>query len=169
MEVPYLFNIGDKIVYPVQGVGVIDLIEEREFKGEMQNFYKIHLISNSLKVMLPLNRVEDSNIRLLSDTSTIDKIFDNINYFASSAKNATYANSKERIVENTSKIKSGTLKDYMEVLFDLSHIKKEHSLNSTETQMLNNARKLVIDEISLVKHITHNEAADILDSSLKLA
>ena len=48
-----MFNIGDKIVYPVQGVGVIDLIEEREFKGEMQDFYKIHLISNSLKVMLP--------------------------------------------------------------------------------------------------------------------
>lgn len=164
-----MFNIGDKIVYPIQGVGVIDLIEEREFKGEMQDFYKIHLISNSLKVMLPSNRVKDSNIRLLSDTSTVDKIFDNISYFASSAKNTTYANSKERITENTSKMKSGTLKDYMEVLFDLSHVKKEHTLNSSETQMLNNVRKLVIDEISIVKDISNNEAADMLDNSLKLA
>ena len=164
-----MFNIGDKIVYPVQGVGVIDLIEEREFKGEMQDFYKIHLISNSLKVMLPSNSVKDSNIRLLSDTSTVDKIFDNISYFASSAKNTTYANSKERITENTSKMKSGTLKDYMEVLFDLSHVKKEHTLNSSETQMLNNVRKLVIDEISIVKDISNNEAADMLDNSLKLA
>ena len=169
MEVQHLFNIGDKIVYPVQGVGVIDLIEEREFKGKIQNFYKIHLISNSLKVTLPLNRVKDSNIRLVSDTSTVDKIFDNISSFASSAKNTTYENSKERITENTLKIKSGTLKDYMEVLFDLSHVKKEHTLNSSETQMLNNARKLVIDEISLVKDITNNEAADMLDNSLKLA
>ena len=66
-------------------------------------------------------------------------------------------------------MKSGTLKDYMEVLFDLSHVKKEHTLNSSETQMLNNVRKLVIDEISIVKDISNNEAADMLDNSLKLA
>lgn len=164
-----MFNIGDKIVYPIQGVGVVDLIEEREFKGEMQNFYKIHLFSNSLKVMLPSNRLEDCNIRLLSNVETVDKIFSNIPYFVSSAKDNTYTNSKERLTDNTLKIKSGTLKDYMEVIFQLSHVKKEHTLNSSETQMLNNAKKLVIDEISLVKDITSNEASDILDKSLKLA
>ena len=48
-----MFNIGDKIVYPSQGIGVIDIIEEKEFKGEKQKYYTIQLCNNTMKLTLP--------------------------------------------------------------------------------------------------------------------
>lgn len=164
-----MFNIGDKIVYPVQGVGIIDLIEEKEFQGELQDYYKIHLISNSLKVMLPSKRLFDSNIRLISDSNTLDKVLGNISSLTTSPEELTTSTCKERIFTNTNKIKSGTLVDYVEVISSLTNLKKQHTLNASESQMLKSTRKLLIDEISLIKDITNTEASDLLDSSLGLA
>lgn len=53
-----MFNVGDKIVYPGQGVGIISCIEEREFKGEKQNFYEIDIVNSTMKLKLPASRFE---------------------------------------------------------------------------------------------------------------
>ncbi|NLK95818.1 MAG: CarD family transcriptional regulator [Clostridiales bacterium] len=164
-----MFNIGDKIVYPVQGVGIIDVIEDREFHGEVQKFYNIHLINNSMKLMLPSSRINNSNIRLISDSSSLDHIFKCVLDKSSSLEDLESINSKERMAINNDKMKSGTLEDLVEVVFNLSHIKKKRTLNSSETQQLKNARKFVIDEISLAKEVTKEEASDFLDKSIHLA
>lgn len=169
MEVFFLFKKGDKIVYPVQGVGIIDLIEEKEFKGEMQSFYKIHLLNNSLKVMLPSTRVSDSNIRLISDSSTLDDILNNISDLTINLENIKDISSKERITNNTLKMKVGTLKDYMEVLINLSQVKLQHSLNASESQMLSNSKKFIVSEISLIKSISKDDAEILLNNSLNLS
>ena len=162
-----MFNIGDKIVYPVQGVGVIDLIEEKEFAGKVQKFYNIHLISNSMKVMLPTNRVEITNIRHISDSKTLDNLFYNSTLDYESLDKIKSLNCKERLQLNTDKIKSGSLKDLMEVVYTLASIKKQHSLNTSESQQLKNSKKMLIDEISLIKDISSLEATDILKNSIK--
>ena len=164
-----MFKKGDKIVYPVQGVGIIDLIEEKEFKGEMQSFYKIHLLNNSLKVMLPSTRVSDSNIRLISDSSTLDDILNNISDLTINLENIKDISSKERITNNTMKMKVGTLKDYMEVLINLSQVKLQHSLNASESQMLSNSKKFIVSEISLIKGISKDDAERLLNNSLNLS
>lgn len=164
-----MFKKGDKIVYPVQGVGIIDLIEEKEFKGEMQSFYKIHLLNNSLKVMLPSTRVPDSNIRLISDSSTLDDILNNISDLTINLENTKDISSKERITNNTIKMKVGTLKDYMEVLINLSQVKLQHSLNASESQMLSNSKKFIVSEISLIKSISKDDAEILLNNSLNLS
>ena len=66
-----MFNIGDKIVYPGQGIGVVDCIEEMEFKGERQNYYKIDIVNSTMKLKLPVSRVEFTNIRLISNSKEI--------------------------------------------------------------------------------------------------
>ena len=73
-----MFNIGDKIVYPVQGVGVIDLIEEKEFNGEMQTYYKINIVNNSLKLLLPSSRLKASNISIIRDSYTLENVLNNL-------------------------------------------------------------------------------------------
>ena len=75
-----MFNIGDKIVYPGQGIGVIDCIEEREFKGEKQKFYKIDIFNSTMKLTYPMNRIEDSNIRLVSESKVIDSYLNGKKY-----------------------------------------------------------------------------------------
>ena len=78
-----MFNIGDRIVYPSQGIGVIDIIEEKEFRGEKQKYYTIQLCHNSMKLTLPSSRIEPSNMRLISDCKTLDNCYPSSN--ASSA------------------------------------------------------------------------------------
>ena len=73
-----MFSIGDKIVYPGQGIGVISCIEEKEFKGEKQHFYNIDIINSTMKLKLPAKRFETANIRLLSDSEKIDNSLEEI-------------------------------------------------------------------------------------------
>ena len=164
-----MFNIGDKIVYPVQGVGIIDFIEEKEFQGKLQKYYNIHLINNTMKLMLPSTRVESSNIRLISDSGTLNDILEDIDKYQASSNSLDDINTKDRIEINSNKIKSGALTDLIEVVCTLTQIKSQHPLNTSENQLLKNATKFLTDEISLIKGISQNEAQDFLQCSLKLA
>lgn len=165
-EVMNLYNTGDRVVFPNQGVGIIDAIESREFKDTMQDYYDIHLINSTLKLMLPCNRMETSNARLVSDSQTLDKYLNNFDYFLCNGCHSTNIDSKQRIKDNRSKLSSGTLKDYVEVIIELTHIQNDSKLNSSEKQILNNARKILVDEISLSKNLTTIEATSLLDNSL---
>lgn len=120
-----LYSKGDKIVFPNQGVGIIDDIEPREFQDTMQDYYDIHLINSTLKLMLPCNRMELSNARLVSDSETLDKYLNNLDYFLDHGCHSTNIDTKQRIKDNRSKLSSGTLKDYVEVIIELTHIKKD--------------------------------------------
>ncbi|MEG1002313.1 CarD family transcriptional regulator [Clostridium sp.] len=164
----YLFNIGDKIVYPSQGVGIIDSIEEKEFLGNMKKYCSIHLISNSLKLMMPLDRLSASNIRPITDSEALDNALNHMESFADAVDALKDSTCKERILNNTAKFKAGTLQDFIEVVYNLTEIKKGHTLNTSENQMLKSTRKFLIDEISLIKDISGSEASDLLDSSLSV-
>ncbi|WP_195987371.1 CarD family transcriptional regulator [Clostridium sp. D53t1_180928_C8] len=162
-----MFNIGDKIVYPGQGIGVIDCIEEREFKGEKQKFYKIDIFNSTMKLTYPMNRIEDSNIRLVSESKDIDsylKDFSKTNLNGEDIKSTT---AKERMSINSKRIKDGTLKDYLDVILNLSEVMNNGNINANEKQVLNSTKSLVAEEISQSKNISLDEAKNILDESLK--
>lgn len=167
-EVINLFNIGDKIVYPSQGVGFIDVIEELEFQSTLQKHYKIHFVNSTMRLMLPSTRMDASNIRLVSEPSIIDHTLDNINDYNNLTEELNIKFCKDRIKVNTVKLHAGTLVDYVEVITNLTEINKTHKLNSSEKQMLTSAKKFLSEEISLTKNITNLEAMDLLDSSLGL-
>ena len=164
-----MFNIGDKIVYPSQGIGVIDEIEEKEFKGEKQAYYTIKLYNNNMKLTLPFSRIETSNMRLVSDSKTLDNRLKHINKFLVESEELDKFNFKERKTVNELKIKSGALDDYLEVICNLTQVKMEHNLNSSEKQMLASAKKILIEEISQSKNISNDEAADLLDVSMSFS
>ena len=164
-----MFNIGDKIVYPSQGIGVIDEIEEKEFKGEKQEYYTIQLYSNNMKLTLPSSRIETSNMRLISDSKTLDNCLKHINKFIVEIDGLSKVNFKERKTINELKIKSGALDDYLEVICNLTQLKMEQNLNSSEKQMLANTKKIVIEEISQSKNLSNDEAANLLDISMSFS
>jgi len=162
MEASYLFEIGDKIVYPMQGAGVIQGVEEKVFQGKKQQYYIIKMLTNSMEIMIPSWRISNANIRLISDDSTLKNVLFNLNARESEPNESL--NSKQRYQVNMDKIKTGSLKDGAEVVYDLTQLNKEKALNTSESQMLMNARKFLIDEIILIKKITEDEANDLLDS-----
>jgi CarD family transcriptional regulator len=161
-----LFNIGDKIFYPGQGIGIIDIIEEKELNGEKQKYYIIQLFNNTLKLTLPFSRVDPSNIRLISDSITLDNSLKHINKFVADPGELAKINFKERRTINELKLKTGTLENYLEVISTLTQLKFEHNLNSSEKQMLNKVKSIVIEEILQSKNLSNDEATSLLEGSM---
>lgn len=161
-----MFNINDTVVYPNQGIGTIVSIQEEPFLGELQTYYKIKFRNSSLEIMLPKKRLENSNIRLLSNPKDLDDAFDHIDDFTEELCEMNTCNLKERMLQNSLKLKSSTIKDYIEVILNLTEIQNQHHLNSSEKQMLTNTTSSLIEEISLSKNISTENAADLLDDLL---
>ena len=162
-----MFNIGDKIVYPGQGIGVIDCIEEVEFKGEKQNYYKIDIINSTMKLKLPVNRVELTNIRLISNSNEIDTDLSNFGDFIVNEEEIKTSTAKERMMSNSKKIKEGTLNNYLDVICNLTQVMQAGNINANEKQVLNSTKSLVVDEISQSKDLSREEAKEILEDAIK--
>lgn len=163
MEVFVLFSIGDKVVYPMQGTGIIERIEDKIFSGKNKEYIIVRIISNNLEIMIPSDKISNSNLRKISDNSTLNHVLFNLTNRHNYSEDVS---AKERYQNNVNKIKSGSLKDSAEVVYDLMLINKEKSLNTSEKQLFNTARKFLIEEISLIKDISVVEATDFLKLNL---
>lgn len=162
------FKIGDKVVYPSQGVGIVDFIEEKEFHGRREKYYKIHILNNTLKVMLPFSRAEVCHMRPISDSETLDSKLENIRDYSSEVYELAKINYKERNELYSIKVKSGTLEDYLEIICKLTRLKSIHNLNTMEKTILRNTKRIVIDEISQSKNLSTDEASNLLNLSISV-
>ncbi|MGG1401263.1 CarD family transcriptional regulator [Bacillus salipaludis] len=162
MEVFYLFQVGDFIVYPMQGAGVIESIEEKEVLGEKHQYYVIKMPISKMQVMIPIGKEKKSRIRLVSDIRTLENVLQIFQH----GQTDTNLSMKERYKINSEKLKTGNIKDGAEVVRDLMRINKSKALNSSEKQMLESARKIFISELGLIKGLTENQATDLLNNKV---
>ncbi|AHA73150.1 transcription factor YdeB [Bacillus thuringiensis] len=153
MEVDYLFQIGDNIVYPMQGAGIIKAIEEKEIAGKKQQYYVIKMSANNMEIMIPEGKILNSNIRPVTDIKALLHIID-IFLHGESDRLLTW---KQRYKVNTDKIKTGKMQEGAEVVRDLMRIQKEKALNASEKKMLDNAHEFLISELGLIEGITENQ------------
>jgi CarD family transcriptional regulator len=151
MEVDYLFQIGDNIVYPMHGVGIIKAIEEKEISEEKQQYYVIKMLIGNMQVMIPTGK--SSRIRPVTDLIALKHII-NIFHHGESDRLLPW---KQRYKVNTDKIKTGKIQECTEVVRDLMRMKKEKALNTSEKKMLDNAHEFLISELGLIKGITENQ------------
>lgn len=153
MEVDYLFQIGDNIVYPMHGAGIIEAIEEKEFSGEKQQYFVIKMSIRNMKVMIPTGKILNSNIRPVTDILALKHII----HIFQHGESDRLLPWKQRYKVNTDKIKTGEIQEGAEVVRDLMRMKKEKALNTTEKTMLDNAHGFLISELGLIKGITENQ------------
>ncbi|MGG0186212.1 CarD family transcriptional regulator [Bacillus rhizoplanae] len=162
MEVDYLFQIGDKIVYPMHGAGVIEAIEEKEILGEKQKYYVIRIPISNMEVMIPMKKMIQLRIRLIADKLTLENVL-LIFQYGESDDSLSW---KQRYTQNMEKMKTGEIQEGAEVVRDLIRRNKVRALNTSEKQMLDNAQKILISELSLIKGITENQAIDLLNTKV---
>jgi len=142
----------------MQGAGVIESIIEKEIQGDVQQYFVIRLLIKKMEVMIPISRMDQSKIRLVVNSQTLEDVLQ-IFHNGQSDFSLPY---KERFKMNTEKMRTGSIKDGAEVVRDLMRIDKEKSLNSSEKQMLGNAKKILISELELIKGITETQAKELL-------
>ena len=105
------FSIGDKVVYPNHGVGVIEQISSRTIGSQVESFYLLKIKASSLKVMVPFQNVGSVGLRRVVRNGEVQKILD----FLTDGKCENNADWKYRFKENSDKMRTGSLIDVAEV------------------------------------------------------
>lgn len=158
MEVDDLFQIGDKVFYPMHGAGIIKAIEEKEIQGKAQEYCVMTIPISRMDIMLPMKKMLEFGVRSIVDRETLSHILFDFHHDMPTDSLPW----KERYSLNMEKMKTGALHDSAEVVRDLLYRNKEKSLNSSEKQMLHQAQRNMISEMVMIKDITENQAADLL-------
>ena len=156
-----MFNIGDKIVYPMHGAGVIDSIEEKNILGEKQSYYILSM-PGGVKVMVPIDKAEQIGVRNIIDKSSADKVFG----LLSQDETEMDKNWNKRYRDNMEKLKSGDIYEIADVVRNLSFKQKEKGLSTGEKKMLVNAKQILVSELVLAEQSNKDEMEELVDNKI---
>ena len=156
-----MYNVGDKVVYPMHGAGVIDAIEEKEILGEKQSYYILKM-PGEVKVMVPILTAEEHGIRNVIDKAEAEKVINVLEQDETEMEK----NWNKRYRENMDKMKSGNIYEIADVVRNLSFKQKEKGLSTGEKKMLYNAKQILVSELVLAEHATQDEVEELVDSKI---
>ena len=156
-----MYNVGDKIVYPMHGAGVIDSIEEKEILGEKQSYYILKM-PGEVKVMVPISTAEKHGIRNVIDKTEAEKVINVLEQDETEMEK----NWNKRYRDNMDKMKSGNIYEIADVVRNLSFKQKEKGLSTGEKKMLHNAKQILVSELVLAEHATQDEVEELVDNKI---
>lgn len=156
------FHIGDKVVYPNHGVGIIEQISNRTIGTTVERFYLLKIKSSSLKVMVPFNNVANVGLRRVVRNGEIQKIVD----FLTDGECNNNADWKYRFKENSERMRTGSLLEVASVLKSLLVLNQSKPLSFREKKMLERARYLLVSELAMAKNCEEVQVEQMLDKAL---
>lgn len=157
-----MFVIGDRIVYPMHGAGIIEEIEEKLILGESRKYYILKVPCGDMKIMIPVESCREIGVRSIISMEEINTVIEVLSAESSEMSN----NWNRRYRENMEKLKTGDIFNVAEVVRNLMRTDKDKKLSTGEKKMLSNAKQILISEIILVQGVDHETAEDIIDSSI---
>ncbi|MFN2363349.1 MAG: CarD family transcriptional regulator [Halarsenatibacteraceae bacterium] len=155
------FEIGDKIVYPNHGAGTIIGIETKEILGEEKQYYIMELPIGDMRVMIPIDKIDEIGVRGIIDEEEADQIL----ALLKGDKSKMSQNWNRRYRANMEKLKTGDIYEVGGVVRDLTIRDEEKGLSTGEKKMLSNARQILISELVLAKDMDEEEVIDIIDNA----
>lgn len=156
------FQIGDKVVYPNHGVGIIEQISSRTIGFNVQKFYLLKIKASSLKVEVPFNNVGSVGLRPVVKNGEVAKIL----AFLTDGKCDNNTDWKYRFKENSDKMRTGSLLEVAVVLKSLLILAKGKPLSFREKKMLERARYLLVTELAMARNEEENDIEDMLNKAL---
>ena len=162
MSTEFNFQIGDKVVYPNHGVGVIEQISSRTVGSGVEKYYLLKIKASSLKVTVPFTKLADVGIRHVAKNGEVQKIID----FLGSGDAGSNADWKDRFKENSDKMRTGTIMETAIVLKSLLMLHQAKPLSFREKKMLDRARYLLVSELAMARNVEEEAMEDLLNKSL---
>ena len=156
-----MFNIGDKVVYPMHGAGVIEDIEEKNISGQKEEYYSIKM-PGEVKVMVPIAKADQVGVRGIIDEETAGKVFKVLE--ANSTEMSMNWNKRYR--DNMEKIKSGDVYEVADVVRNLSLKQKDKGLSTGEKKMLLNAKQILVSELTLVSKLGQEKVEEMIETRI---
>ncbi|MDR2343800.1 MAG: CarD family transcriptional regulator [Spirochaetaceae bacterium] len=157
------FKIKQKVVYPSQGVGVINSIIERELNGEKVPYFVIHLDVTEMTIMTPVDKAEALGIRAVVPAEEAMKALE----FIGEAFEPNPSDWKLRYQMNMELLKKGTVMDIASIVRSLYHRSKVKELPIMERKLYDSAKKLFEDELSFALKKSKTEIDTLIHKRLE--
>jgi CarD family transcriptional regulator len=156
------FHIGDKVVYPNHGVGIIEQISSRPMGTTVEKFYLLHIKASSLKVMVPCQNAGSVGLRRVVRNGDVQKILE----LLSISENGSNGDWKDRFKENSDRMRTGSLLEVAGVLKSLIALHQAKPLSFREKKMLERARYLLVSELAMARNCEETKVEELLTLTL---
>jgi len=160
------FRVGDKVVYPNHGVGIIEEIKSRSSNGcDSEEFYMLRIHSNASLVMVPTANVKSVGLRRIIKKSDVEGLFKLLqeNFFEPEA------DWKGRYKDHSEKMRTGSIFQVAEVLRNLMYLSYRKSLSFREKRMLDRAKQLIVSEVATVRGLNEKAVEDLIETAMASA
>ena len=156
------FKVGDRLVYPNHGVGVVERIQESLLDGSPSPCYQLRLMANNSRVMVPVRNSDRIGLRPLTRRAEVGSVF----RVLETGDAQPTGDWKGRYKQNLDKMRSGRLTEIADVLKNLSWVQKQKALSFREKKMFERARYLIVSEIAQINSLTEYEVESEVDKAL---
>ena len=157
------FQVGDKVIYPNHGLGIVERVEEKTILGTTCGFFHLRIVANDTTVLVPVANVDNVGLRKAITDEEVERLFG----LLSDGKIDNHQNWKGRFKDNSDKMRTGSIYDMADVLKSLTFLAKSKSLSFREKRMLDRAKALIISEISEVMQTTAQAIEDRVNEALE--
>jgi CarD family transcriptional regulator len=161
-EVSVEFQVGEKVIYPNHGIGVVESIQTRPTPAGKISLYQLRILSNDSRVWIPQQNADGVGLRHVITSGDVRKIFSMLG----DGTIDHHSNWKGRFKENSEKMRTGSLYEVAMVLKGLTFLAKKKSLSFREKRMLDRAKFLLVSEIAEVEGKTQATIQDRVDKAL---
>jgi CarD family transcriptional regulator len=156
------FHIGDKVVYPNHGVGIIEQIGSRSIGANVERYYLLNIKASSLKVMVPCHNAASVGLRRVIRNGEVQKVLD----LLAVVENGSNGDWKDRFKENSDRMRTGSLLEVASVMKSLIALHQSKPLSFREKKMLERARYLLVSELALARNCDETKIEELLTLTL---
>lgn len=157
-----MFQIGDKVVHPMHGAGIVESIVQKKVNGVMRDYYVLKLPVRAMVVMIPTENSEEIGVRPIVDREQADRVLEEIG----SLQVEMTQNWNRRYRENMERLKSGDLFQVACVVKGLMLRDVDRGLSTGERKMLHSAKQILISEIVLSQNASYEDVEARINTAL---
>src|SRR5256885_14990781 len=161
-EVSVDFQVGQKVIYPNHGIGVVESIQTRPTPSGKISLYKLRILSNDSRVWVPQENADGVGLRHVISMRDVKKIF----ALLGDGQIELHSNWKGRFKENSDKMRTGSIHEVALVLKGLTFLSRKKSLSFREKRMLDRAKFLIVSELAEVEGKTQAMVEERVDKAL---
>jgi CarD family transcriptional regulator len=157
------FQVGEKVIYPNHGIGVVESIQTRPVGGGQVSLYELRILANDSRVWVPQQNADGVGLRPVIRPSDVRKIFN----LLGDGKVEQLSNWKGRFKENSDKMRTGSLYEVAVVLKGLTYLSRKKALSFREKRMLERAKFLLVTEIAEAESKPRGAVEEKVDKALE--
>ena len=156
------FSIGDKAVYPAQGVAEVVGIDNKEINNCVMSFYVLKVLDSEMQILVPKDKADQVGLRSVATDDEIEEVLEILGEQDVHIDKQTWNRRYRGFME---KIKTGSLFEVAEVFRDLYRLKSTKPLSFGERRMLDTAKTLIVKEMSVVRDISEEQVEEQLEQA----